>query len=155
EPQAVGRSLFVLEAQGLRRGPFLVGDAAAQVALLEGDRRELGFEGAAARGEREERPMRLAQRTRVGAQLARGLAARLLGAREVALQLADARAQVAQLRFGCVRSGAGRERRAEEAAQCGGGEPAQRPPRPHRAQRALPWLATDCIACVIACWSPR
>jgi hypothetical protein len=112
------------------------------------DARELALERLPLLREIEQRAARLAHRAIALAQGVGGLAARALGAGEVRLQLADARAQVAQ-----VLLGRGLARRARGAAaereQQDGGE------RGSQACFALPWLATDCIAFAMASWSPR
>ena len=154
EAQAIRRSLLVLEPQQLRRGVLFGGDAAAKAALLLADRGELAFQRLPPLTELEQRPVRVAQRLGIRAQLARGLAARFFGRRDAALDLVDAGAQVVEIllrRGGRCRAGKPRE---DEAA--GDRGPAQ-PSRMGRAglQRAFPWLATEAIARDTACWSPR
>src|SRR5688572_18783264 len=83
EPYPIGRALALLQPQQLRGQGLLLGASGARLALARRQRAQLRLDASALLREAEERAVRLAHRAAAGAQLVRGLAARLLRGGEV------------------------------------------------------------------------
>jgi hypothetical protein len=144
--------LLVLQAQQARGELFLPRGIAAHGAFALRDAGELGLELAPAPPEIEQGAACVAHRPIARAQGVGRFRARALGGRELGLQLADARAQLAQvvLRGGALCGGIPGGRRKERR-----GEQQENGERGSQACFTLPWLATECIALAIASGSPR